>query len=93
MGGVCLGSQRCQVVKNAKEGEPQAGQDVFVSPSNKLSHWLFYWAKVGATGLTAGEPSHAQTLHTMLRRHPHVPNLNPARQSLIIIFKLLNAVM
>ena len=49
-----------------QESEPKAGQQLFISPSNKKSHWPFYWAKHGTTKRAAGKSPDALTERLVL---------------------------
>ena len=70
-----------------QEGEPQAGQQLFIGPLKKNRVWLFHWTKVGATGLAAGEPPDDQTRRSVLQMTSRVSSLNLMRRSLTVTFK------
>ena len=65
----------------------QAGKQLFISPSNKQSRWLFHWTEHGATGRAAGEPPDARTQHLVFQMTATCQLLNLARRSLTVTFK------
>ena len=71
MGGICLGSQGCLVVKNAKRVSPKPAKHVFIAPQTNRAVGSFTGQNSGSPDALKGAPD-AQPLRPVLQCQPRV---------------------
>ena len=71
MGGVCISSQGCLVVKNAKSVSPKPAKHVFIAPQINRAVGSFTGKNSGSPDALKGAPD-AQHLRPVLQRQPRV---------------------
>jgi len=71
VGGVCLGSQGCLVVKNGKSVSSKPAKHVYIVPQTNRAIGSFTGQTTGSQDALKGAPD-AQLLRPVLQRQPRV---------------------